>query len=380
MSTTASALRELPRFLLAVLFILLLVLGSLWILRPFLPALVWATLIVASTWQLMISAQKHLGGKRSLAVLVMTSALLLIVVLPMAGAVMTIASHSDDLAARLTEVAQAGLPAPPGWVERLPLVGPKLAARWQAVAQLGTDELQAMAAPYFKTVAGWVVGQAGGLATFFFHLLLTVVLSVLLYSQGEMALAGLRAFAIRLAGPRGDQSVTLGGQAIRAVALGVVVTAVVQSALGGIGLFVAGVPFAGFLTSLMLVLAIAQIGAGPVLLLALGWLYWSGHTWTAMMFLPWALFVGILDNVLRPVLIKRGANLPLVLIFAGVIGGLVAFGIVGLFVGPVVLAIAYTQLSAWVNEGVPAAEPTPLPVVPAAVPVAVATQPGVTLS
>jgi predicted PurR-regulated permease PerM len=237
-----------------------------------------------------------------------------------------------------------------------------------------------MAAPYFKTVAGWVVGQAGGLATFFFHLLLTVVLSVLLYSQGEMALAGLRAFAIRLAGPRGDQSVTLGGQAIRAVALGVVVTAVVQSALGGIGLFVAGVPFAGFLTSLMLVLAIAQIGAGPVLLLALGWLYWSGHTWTAMMFLPWALFVGILDNVLRPVLIKRGANLPLVLIFAGVIGGLVAFGIVGLFVGPVVLAIAYTQLSAWVNEGVPAAEPTPLPVVPAAVPVAVATQPGVTLS
>jgi len=133
------------------------------------------------------------------------------------------------------------------------------------------------------------------------------------------------------------------------VALGVAVTAVVQAVLGGIGLVVAGVPLAGFLTALMFVLAVAQIGAGPVLLLAVAWLYWSGDRWTAMAFLVWALFVISIDNVLRPLLIKRGADLPLVLIFAGVIGGLLAFGVVGLFVGPVVLAVAYTELSAWVS-------------------------------
>jgi predicted PurR-regulated permease PerM len=96
---------------------------------------------------------------------------------------------------------------------------------------------------------------------------------------------------------------------------------------------------------------VAQIGAGPVLLLAVAWLYWSGDPWTATALLVWALFVTSIDNVLRPLLIKRGADLPLVLIFAGVIGGLLAFGVVGLFVGPVVLAIAYTEVTAWVADG-----------------------------
>jgi predicted PurR-regulated permease PerM len=172
---------------------------------------------------------------------------------------------------------------------------------------------------------------------------------VLLYYKGDAAADGVFAFARRLAGTRGERAVTLAGQAVRAVALGVVVTAIVQAALGGIGLAIAGVPLAGFLTALMFVLAVAQIGAAPVLALAVAWLYLTSDTWTATAFLAWAIFVAAIDNVLRPVLIKRGADLPLVLIFAGVIGGLLAFGIVGLFAGPVVLAVAYTQLTAWVN-------------------------------
>jgi predicted PurR-regulated permease PerM len=134
------------------------------------------------------------------------------------------------------------------------------------------------------------------------------------------------------------------------VALGVVVTALVQALLGGVGLVVAGVPLAGFLTAVMFVLAVAQIGAGPVLIIATIWLYWKVDTTTATIFLVWAVFVGTIDNVLRPFLIKSGADLPLLLIFAGVIGGLLAFGVVGLFVGPVVLAIAYTEVVAWVQD------------------------------
>ncbi len=348
--TNPSNLRELPRTVLAVLFIAVMIVASLWILQPFLPALIWSTLVVVSTWPLMLAAQKRLWGKRGLAVMVMTIALLLVVIVPLALAVLTIAEHADDVAEWLKTLAQAGVPAPPAWVERLPLAGPKLAADWQGISALSPDELHARVAPYATDAARWILSKSGSLAAFFLHLALTVIISALLYYKGEAAAGGLRAFARRLAGPRGEQSVTLAGQAIRAVALGVVVTAVVQAALGGVGLVVAGVPLAGLLTALMFVLAVAQIGAGPVLILAVAWLYWTGDTLTATVFLVWALFVGSIDNVLRPLLIKRGADLPLILIFAGVIGGLLAFGVVGLFVGPVVLAVAYTEVSAWVDE------------------------------
>jgi predicted PurR-regulated permease PerM len=129
-----------------------------------------------------------------------------------------------------------------------------------------------------------------------------------------------------------------------------VVTAFVQSVLGGIGLAIAGVPFAAVLTAVMFMLALAQIGAVPVLLGGLGWLWWQGNTGWFVALLVWTIIVGSLDNILRPVLIKRGADLPLLLIFAGVIGGLFAFGLLGLFVGPVLLAVGYTLLDAWVSE------------------------------
>ena len=349
--TNLPDLRELPRILLSVLFIAAAIIASLWILQPFLPALIWATLIVVATWPLMRAAQRILWGKRGLAVIVMTIVLLLVVIVPLALAVMTIVEHADDFGDGLKALARAGVPLPPGWVEGLPLIGPKLAAEWQAIAALGAGALQARIAPYAKSIATWFLSKAGTLAAFFLHLLLTAIISAILYYKGEAAAAGVRAFARRLAGSRGEQAITLAGQAIRAVALGVVVTAVVQALLGGIGLAVAGVPVASFFTALMFVLAVAQIGAGPVLLLAVAWLYWSGDPVWGTAMLVWTLIVGSLDNILRPLLIKLGADLPLVLIFAGVIGGLLAFGLVGLFVGPVVLAVTYTQLAAWVSEG-----------------------------
>jgi predicted PurR-regulated permease PerM len=143
--------------------------------------------------------------------------------------------------------------------------------------------------------------------------------------------------------------VSLAGQAIRGVALGVVVTALAQSVLGGITLAVAGVPLSPILTAVMFMLTIAQIGPLPVLAPAVIWLYWRGSTgWGTFLLVSTAL-VGTMDNFIRPVLIKKGADLPLLLIFVGVIGGLTTFGLIGIFVGPVVLAVAYTLLKAWVN-------------------------------
>jgi hypothetical protein len=145
--------------------------------------------------------------------------------------------------------------------------------------------------------------------------------------------------------------VVLSGQAIRGVALGVVVTALVQALVGGIGLAIARVPFAAVLTAVMFLLAVAQIGAAPVMIVAVIWLYWAGSAGWGTFLLVVTVIVGTLDNFLRPILIKKGADLPLLLIFAGVIGGLIGFGLIGIFVGPMVLAVTYTLLRAWIEDG-----------------------------
>jgi predicted PurR-regulated permease PerM len=184
--------------------------------------------------------------------------------------------------------------------------------------------------------------------------LLTVIIAAILYAKGEAVARGAGHFARRLAGSRGENALHLAGQAIRGVALGVVVTAIVQSAAAGLGLFLFGVPFASLLTGAIFMLCVAQIGPGLLLIPAVFWVYaTSGAVWGTG-FLVWAIVASTFDSVLRPMLIKRGADLPLLLIFAGVIGGLIAFGVIGLFIGPVVLAVAYTLLVDWVSQGAPA--------------------------
>lgn len=342
--------RDITRVFLAVLFLGALIATSLWILQPFLGAAIWAVTIVVATWPLMISIQRRLWGRRSLAVAVMTVVLLCVLVVPLWLAIGTIVSNADQIAGWVKSLSSFEVPPPPAWLDRVPLFGDDLAAVWQKVAVDGLQDFLKKLAPYGAIVIRWFATQVGGFGALILQFLLTVVFAALLYARGERAGSWIDRFAHRLAGVRGEHSVRLAGQAVRGVALGVVVTALVQSILGGIGLAIAGVPFAAILTAVMFMLAIAQIGAVPVLVLAVVWTYWSVGTGWGTFLLIWTLVVGTMDNVLRPVLIKKGADLPLLLIFVGVIGGLIAFGIIGLFVGPVVLAVAHKLLSAWVDE------------------------------
>jgi predicted PurR-regulated permease PerM len=179
-----------------------------------------------------------------------------------------------------------------------------------------------------------------------------------MYAHGEEAGAAALRLGRRLGGKRGEDLVLLAALAIRGVALGVGLTAVIQSVLGGIGLAIAGVPFAGVLTAVLFMLCITQIGMIILLIPAVIWVYWTGHPGWGTFLLVWSLIASLMDNFLRPVLVRRTADLPLLLIFAGVIGGLIAYGLIGIFVGPVVLAVAYTMLRAWL-------EPSPGLIVPA---------------
>ncbi|MEJ6005596.1 AI-2E family transporter YdiK [Paucibacter sp. AS339] len=356
MTPPPDAKPELTRNLLAILSIALLLFTSLWVLRPFIGALIWATMVVVATWPLMRSLQQRLWGRRNLAVAVMVTALLLVLFVPLSIALTTMVANADRVVELVTALPDTHLPEPPSWLADLPLLGETLASNWHRIATQGLTPLLAMVKPYLGEALKWTASQAGSLGLVGLQFMLTVALSAVLYSSGEAAARIVRGFSRRLAGEQGDQVITLAGQAIRGVALGIVVTALVQSVLGGLGLWISGIPFAGLLTAVMLMLCLAQIGALPVLVPAVGWLYWSGeHSWGTVLLL-WTLVVGTMDNFLRPWLIKKGADLPLLLIFAGVIGGLLAFGLVGLFIGPVILAVTYTLLMAWIGDAV-----SPLP-------------------
>ena len=207
------------------------------------------------------------------------------------------------------------------------------------------------AAPYAGIFIGWFVAQVGNIGVLLAQFLLTVMIAAVMYANGELATQRLVRFGRRLAGSGGENAVHLAGQTIRGVALGVVVTALAQTIFAGLGLVIAGVPFAGVLTAAMLLSSISPIGVIPVLGCAVAWLYWTGDSTWGTFLLVWTILAGTMDNFLRPILIKRGADLPLLLIFAGVIGGLLAFGLIGIFVGPVVLAVADTLLTAWIDRG-----------------------------
>jgi predicted PurR-regulated permease PerM len=341
---------DLTRTTLAVLFVSGMIAACFWILRPFLPAIIWATTLVVATWPIMLHVQRRLWNSRGLAVAIMAMALLIVFVVPFWLAITTIADNFDRIVGWTTSLAAFKLPPPPEWLSGVPLFGNRAAQFWETLAASGIEPLVSKAAPYAGGVASWFVAALGGLGIVLVQFLLTVVVAGVMYLNGEHAAAAARRFGRRLAGERGEQSVRLAAQAIRSVALGVVVTALGQAVLGGIGIALAGLPLSAVLTAVMFMLCIAQLGPLPVLVPAVIWLYWSGATGWGTFLLVWSILLSTLDSVVRPLLIRKGAHLPLLLLLAGVVGGLIAFGLVGIFLGPVVLAVGYTLLQSWMAE------------------------------
>ena len=206
----------------------------------------------------------------------MTLILLCVLVVPLSAAIGVIVSNADTIIGWAKSLTRYEITLAPEWVIRLPLVGGPAAEAWNKLAASGFQGIAVKAWPYAGSVIQWFISHVGSVGVLFVQFLLTVILSALLYANGERAADGILRFGQRLAGRRGEDSVRLAGQAIRGIALGVVVTALAQSVLGGIGLLITGVPFAPVLTAVMFMLAIAQVGPIPVLGASVVWLYWSG--------------------------------------------------------------------------------------------------------
>jgi predicted PurR-regulated permease PerM len=341
---------ELTRVTLRVAALSALIATSFWIIRPFLAAILWAITGAIATWPLLLRLQSWLGGRRSLAVALMTVMLLLTLAAPFYLAIVTITGNIEEIANWSKSIATFTLPPPPAWVDGIPIIGAYIAAHWKQLAAAGPEQLAAYLSPAAHAVGLWFLSQVGNLGLLLVQFVLTLIIIVILYENAEAVGRGAEILARRLAGPEGAKATMLAARAVRGVALGIVVTAIVQSILVAIGLALAGVPFVALLTAVTLILAVAQIGPIPLLIGAVIWVYSkSGVIWGTG-FLLWAIFSGTIDNYLRPMLIKRSLDIPLPLIVAGVIGGLIAFGIIGLFIGPAVLAVAYTLLSDWMSD------------------------------
>ena len=341
---------DLAQRTLGVLVIGGLIVTSLWILQPFLPATIWAITLVIATWPIMRAVQAKLWGSRALAVTVMTIALLVIFVTPFWLAIGTIVTHSDQVLGWTETVTTLQVPPPPPWLQDVPLIGDRLTTAWAGIASSEGPELLQKIRPYAGRLTNWFIAAVGSFGLVLVQFLLTVAVSAILYAGGEWAASFAIRFGTRLAGrprPAVGHPGRPGHSRRRARGRGDRLRPVHHRRRGAVH---HRRPYASVLSALLFMLCIAQLGPALVLIPAVIWMYSSGATVAATVLLVLSVIAIGIDNILRPILIRRGVDLPLLLILSGVIGGLMAFGLIGLFLGPTLLAVTYTLLNAWIAE------------------------------
>jgi predicted PurR-regulated permease PerM len=345
------------RSIVALLFIGLFI-GVLAVVKPFMTAILFGAALATAAWPMRQALVRRGLGRGLTATLLLLLSLVLIV-LPL----LVIAPHlADQLGQGMDRVEAyfAATPEQPAWITGLPLIGRRLGAIWDRVVE-AQGNLRALAEPYTAYLEQVMIGVARALADSMVQVILSLVVATMFWTNGDVLVGMLHEALRRLGGPLAERALDVAAGAIRGVAYGVVGTAVIQAVLLAIGLAVAGVPGAATLGFVALLLAISQIG-GPLLILIWGgaawWLFAQDHqAWGAFMII-WGVFVNTVDNFIKPWLIGFGIEMPMSLTILGVFGGFLAFGFLGLFIGPTLMAILFTLLQAWRTaiSGNPAAE------------------------
>jgi predicted PurR-regulated permease PerM len=327
--------------------LVLLAIGCALVLWPFLSALLWAAVICYSTWPIYSRVERAMGGRRTLAAALMTLAVAVVLVAPFAVMVATLGDSVSRLVTAATQLFEQGPPAPPQWVAGLPVVGESLAAYWESLAQNAPAfmvELKKLIGPAADVaVAGGAVLGVGLL-----ELGLSVFIAFFFYRHGRQMAVYVRESAESIAGPRARQLLKVVGATVEGVVYGLIGTALAQALLAGIGFWIAGVPQALLLGFVTFVLSF--VPAGPPLVwgsVAL-WLLFQGAVWWGIFVAGWGLLlVSSIDNVLRPYLLSQSNSLPVVLGLFGFVGGILAFGFIGVFLGPTLLAVGYSLFLEW---------------------------------
>ncbi|MGE6791165.1 AI-2E family transporter [Pseudomonas guineae] len=337
---------------LLVQILLLFLLGaSLWVLAPFWSALFWAAVLSFASWPVMRVLTRLLGGRQSLAAGLLTLVWTVVVAVPLVMLGFNLADHIKDFTALLKGFQVEGLPPVPAWLAGVPLVGERLVGFWLTIDQQGAAFF-ATVRPYLGQVGNWLLARSAQIGSGMLELALSLILVFFFYRDGPRLAAFAQSLLKRLIGMRADHYLELVAGTVQRVVNGVIGTAAAQAILAWLGFAIAGVPGAmvlGVLTFGFSLIMVPPLIWGP----AVAWLFWQGEVGMGIFLLIWGIFVisGV-DNILKPYLISRGGNLPLIVVLLGVFGGILAFGFMGLFLGPTLLAVAYSLLSDWVGTPV----------------------------
>ncbi len=316
------------------------------VLRPFISAALWAMILCFTTWPLFLRLEDLLGGRRTLSALIATSLLAALIVVPVAILGATLADNVSALISASRKLIQEGPPSPPDWIASVPLIGSRVAGYWNYLNKSSSVRLQELARllPAAKTIVLWG-GRA--LAKGISQIILSLIIAFFFYRDGNAAANQLHAALHRIAGEKGDRLLDLAGATIRAVVYGILGTSLLQGVVASIGFAIAGVPGAvslGFVTFLL-----SLVPGGPPIVAAPAafWLYRQGSPGWAVFIMGWGVMVGALDNVVKPLLISRGGSTPMILVMLGVLGGALAFGVIGMFLGPTLVALGYSLFEQW---------------------------------
>ncbi len=327
--------------------LLLLVAWCFSIVQPFVIPIVWGAIVAVAEYPGYLKLRGWLGGRGTTAATLMAVLGLLVLLVPAVMLGGTVLDGAQGLAKGLQEGTL--VPPPPESVKGWPLVGESLSAFWVEASQ-NLTETAAKIAPQLKAAGGWLLSTAAGAGFGVLQFIIAIIVAGVLLAHSESAGEFARAAAVRLADEKGEEFAKLAEAIVRSVTKGILGVALIQAILAGIGFMVMGIPGAGLLALLCLLLSTVQIGIVPITLPILIYVFSTADTVPAVLFLIWSIIVGSLDNVLKPILLGRGVDVPMAVIFVGAIGGFITSGIIGLFVGAVVLVLGYKLLLAWVYD------------------------------
>jgi predicted PurR-regulated permease PerM len=319
------------------------------LIRPFLLITIWSIILAIATYPVFLWLKNRIGGRSNLAAALMAIGGIAIIIGPV-SLIGSITLHNAQTLMESLETGTFVVPPPPQDLASWPLVGETLNGIWQR-ASVNLESVISQFKPQIKDFAKVFLVQVTNVSVTLLKFIISIIVAAVLIIYAKVLNKGLKQFLARLSPERGEEFVQLMANTIRSVTRGIIGVAIIQTLMIGIGLVVAGIPAAGILTLVCLFLTIIQIGPG---LIVLGTIIfaWSNMSFlTALLFTLWMVPATLVDNILKPILMGKGLPVPIVVILLGVIGGTLAHGIVGLFVGPVILILGYELTRAWMNEG-----------------------------
>jgi predicted PurR-regulated permease PerM len=318
--------------------------------KPLLLVLAWGGLIAIALAPLHRALARAGGNRPKAAATVTVLFLLALVIFPLSFLPASFEHGAEKLAGVTNNWTELKLPPLPSWVSGVPWLGPMINERWTAAAN--NTELLTTLKPYFAPALQWLAVKGGSLGLAILEILLSAILAGVFLSATEGTTLAFHKIANRLGGMPAENLLDVAVRTVRSVAQGVIGTALIQGLLSGIGFVIAGVPFAIALGVLSFGSAMLQIGTWLVWIPAAAWLFYQGENGWALFITVLGIIINVLDNVIKPLLIGHGAGIPLWVIFIGVIGGILSIGLIGIFIGPLVMAAGYSIVMSWLSDEV----------------------------